>query len=152
MAITRAYVEQVLVGYAGAVLTLAGMSTATDGSNSDLNEPIRAALADMGILAADPSDVSDSDLAGLAASSINRFLEAAKFRLVEYIPLRLTNSVDQKVGRVETKNSQTLGLVLKLLKDISPGDVGTGLGGIRTGHRPQNVAPQAAFRRRVYPS
>jgi hypothetical protein len=63
MPLTRTQVERAEVSRLRAFLEAAGLSTATDGTNPDLNEPMAATLNRFGVVPADRSAVTDDDLA-----------------------------------------------------------------------------------------
>ncbi|MHC5541347.1 hypothetical protein ACYOEI_24260, partial [Singulisphaera rosea] len=67
---------------ATALATL-GRSTASDGTNPDLNDPIASALEDYGILPADRSNVSDDDLSKIDDSIQGQFVDWTEIRALE---------------------------------------------------------------------
>jgi hypothetical protein len=88
------------------------MSTATAGTNEDLDDPISTALQRMGITPADITNVQDSDLAGV--TNVLQLIELAELRLLENI-LGNVDAVDVKVGDRSESLSQ---LAKELRADI----------------------------------
>ena len=153
MALTRAYVEAELVGQRRELLVLAGMSTSVDGSNPDLNDPIRAALFDVGVTAADPTDVSDADLATVPASATSNFMAAARYRLAVKLHGAFAGQPDRRVGMLETKFSQVAEALAKEIASLEQtGEQGaTAAGGVRIGKIRETTNPPIGWlRRRVY--
>lgn len=125
--LTRAAVEYEIVDRIGPRLACVGMSTAVDGSNVNLNGPIRRALADLGRTTATPLLVTDADLAPLMpASSTTPARDAARLeRLCDLACLYAlesvlghtdSNDVDWKAGQDQVWASQ---FVAALQADLS---------------------------------
>lgn len=84
--LTRANVESVLVSRCSVMLTKVGMDGVTkNGTNADLNDPIRRAVRDQGMSVSDPVTVVDSDLSPLSGWLIERLYDSAELRLLETI-------------------------------------------------------------------
>lgn len=85
-ALTRAPVEGVLIRRAGTILRAVGLDgTTQNGTNADLNDPIRRALRTLGCDSADPINVVDADLAPVTGWQVEKLLDAAELRLLESI-------------------------------------------------------------------
>lgn len=112
MTVTRVQVEKILVKRARRRMEFVDMSTATAGTNEDLDDPISTALQRMGITPADITNVQDSDLAGV--TNVLQLIELAELRLLENI-LGNVDAVDVKVGDRSESLSQ---LAKELRADI----------------------------------
>lgn len=73
------------LGLPGGFLDLLGIDLAATGSNPALNDPLRQALRRMGFAIADPSAVSDADVAAVPAAREDEFLARAEIRLLETV-------------------------------------------------------------------
>lgn len=87
MSLTRAQAEAMLVRRCGRWMSRAKMAVVTDGTNADLNDPIRLALQAMGLAVADVTSVSDADLVALdvATTKLDEFLDRAEVRTLESV-------------------------------------------------------------------
>lgn len=83
--LTRYYVEKVTVGRCKGLLTQAKLSTALDPDtpNEDLSDPLATALEELGVLPADRSNVTDTDLLAISPSLQARFLDLVELRALE---------------------------------------------------------------------
>ena len=59
--------------------------TTNNGTNGDLNDPIRRAARQIGVAVADPVTVADADLAGLVDWQVEYLFDVAELRLLESI-------------------------------------------------------------------
>ena len=81
------------------------MSAAHDlGTNDDLNEPIRTALADLEIVAVDVLAVSDTDLAGVADEDHNALFDLCEFNVLRIVANKMTE-VDERRGPISDSYS-----------------------------------------------
>lgn len=120
MAITRAQVEQSIVGRLRGKMALAGLSTIADGSNPDLNDPISVALRKLGKPVSNP--VADHDLISLTDYEYDELLDRAELRTLQNIVGSL-DLVDITVGsRRESLNQlaeQCEKAIARLMRSIS---------------------------------
>lgn len=96
MSLTRANVEREVCNLIGRIMRLAGLHGGTfDGTNADLNGPMRDALTRMGYSIADPAGltVGDADFAALNTKALRR--------LMEWTELFTLEQVDRDWWRVE---------------------------------------------------
>jgi len=94
VSVTRVEVEQILHRRCGQYLTEAGMSV-QDGVNPWLTDPLRWALAMLGIESASIVAVTDTDLANVTRGQVDALLDLAELRALESV---LTNLTDVKVS------------------------------------------------------
>ena len=95
---SRANVEAVIVKRLGVMLRAAGLdSTTVAGTNVDLNDPIGAALMQMGYPVADIALVTTAEVAAVPALKLNKFLEVVEARTLSNI-LQSLNDVSVFVG------------------------------------------------------
>ena len=106
MSLTRAKVEQELVGRCGPLLTATGMAVTYAGSNDSLNGPIGYAIRKAGGTTADPLAVSDADVATVAEADFDALFDLAELRTLENI-LGNWDEVDTTVGPTSEDLSQT---------------------------------------------
>lgn len=86
MPVTATQFRTVLIRRCGRKLAYAGMDSATVvGTNLDLVDPMREALASLGLAAADVSDVTDDDLAAVADHQQPQLLDVGELRCLESI-------------------------------------------------------------------
>lgn len=84
--LTRANVESVLIRRCATLLTKVGLDGVTqNGTNADLNDPIRRAVRDNGMGVSDPVTVTDTDLSSFSGWVIERLYDSAELRLLETI-------------------------------------------------------------------
>ena len=84
--LTRAAAESQLVRRAGKIMVRVGLDgTTQNGTNVDLNDPIRMAVRYMGLAVADAITVVDADVAPIIGWAIEQFLDLAEFRLFQSI-------------------------------------------------------------------
>ncbi len=115
MTITRAEVETILIRRCGSLLTAADLDgTTLNGTNVDLNDPIGAALRQMGYTVASLTAVADSDLQPVATDDIDQLLDIAELRTLENIEGNL-DEVDITVGpRSESLNQLSTRVTKKI--------------------------------------
>jgi hypothetical protein len=93
MSVTRQRAEADVVNGLGATLLgLAGLATTRDGAaapNPDLDGPLFRALDHLGYLAADPTNVTDADLAQVPPGREARFLDYLRIMVVDLARTRL---------------------------------------------------------------
>jgi hypothetical protein len=90
MPLTRAQAEADVVAALGPdLLAYCGLATTTDGTNADLNGPLARALDHLGYVVADPSNVTDADLAQVPPNRVVRLLDYARIMTVDLARLRL---------------------------------------------------------------
>ena len=83
-ALTRARIEDAILKRCDAMMTAVGMNAVTrDGTNSDLDDPIRFALNDLGWTVADPLTPADIDLLPVTGVYVDRVLDGAELRVLE---------------------------------------------------------------------
>lgn len=73
MTLTRLYLDTSVVDYLGPWLTQVGLSTATDGTNATIAGRVAEAMEAFGLSVADPSNVTDEELAAVPAGQEKRF-------------------------------------------------------------------------------
>ncbi len=131
MPLTLASVDTVLVGRLRGKLASLSLSVLVDGTNPDLMDSIRKALAWVGVVPADPALVTDADLAPIPAGGpTERFLDAATLELL-YVMLGQCVDVDQMLDSEQQMLSQVARqieamikmLEARLLKPYGPGMV-----------------------------
>lgn len=83
MALTRSNIETEVVSELGPLMTLAGKSITTSGTNEDLNGPLAFALQALAITPNNPASVTDGDVANLDNSQFS-----AVCQLTEYYVLK----------------------------------------------------------------
>jgi hypothetical protein len=152
VAVTRTYVESEMARDVGDLLTLAGLSELTDGTNPDFNAPIRMALRSLGLIPADPTDVSDSDLASVAAVQLDDFLVKARYHLLLRIRTRLASLVDYRLDQLEEKMSQAYRALLSEIEAIEeelPAGAGMGGGAVAGPRSKPTNPPEAALKPRI---
>jgi hypothetical protein len=106
MSITRAQAEQILQYRIGGYLSDAGM-TVDDSPNPWLTDPLRWALAMLGITTASIVDVTDADLAAVTAAQTDAMLDLAELRTLEAVQTNLV-SVGTWVGPIKEDTSRTV--------------------------------------------
>lgn len=109
MTITRAAVEASLVARASRKMALVDFSIVTDGTNTDLNDPMATALRKMGLVVAAPT-VADSDLVGLDDQGVDELIDRAELRLLENILGNYDLTSISLGGRTENLNQIADGL------------------------------------------
>lgn len=96
--VTRANVESILIKRLGALLQQADLDgTTIDGSNADLNDPIRWALTYLNISVVSVMSVADVDLDGITLTTLDKFLDLAEYRTLQTINTQL-DDVNIRVG------------------------------------------------------
>lgn len=106
MALTRAQFETILIDRVGGWLTEAGKDgTSHEGANPDLNDPIGYAVRRLGGTVADPTNVADADLSGLASTDYDAGFDIAEWRALENLARGL-RKVDTRVGPLSQSFSQ----------------------------------------------
>lgn len=113
MPLTRAAIELTLirpVGLGPRLVDVGLDGTTSDGSNADLTDALVRAAISMGLPLADPSTVTDADLAGLSGQAYLRFLDYATLFALGSI-LGRWDLVDWSAGNVSEQSSQLLGLL-----------------------------------------
>lgn len=97
MGLTKQVLEEIIVKRCGKKMSLVDMSTTTDGTNTDLNDPIVTALLEMGIEVDDVSNVSDDEIGIVESSQHNEFFDRVERRTLESIAGNL-DMVNLQVG------------------------------------------------------
>lgn len=117
MALTRAQFETILIDRVGGWLTEAGKDGAShEGANPDLNDPIGYAVRKLGGTVANPVNVADSDLAGIASTDYDAVFDIAEWRALENL-LQGLRKVDTRVGPLAQSFSQLRRDVLDAAKE-----------------------------------
>ncbi len=113
MAITeRAKYETILVARTGKLMVAADLDgTTVNGTNTDLNDPLGAAIRDAGGAVSDISSVVDADIASITAS-VDQFIDTAELRVLESIEGNL-DDVDTTAGTQSRRFSQLAAQVAK---------------------------------------
>lgn len=118
-ALTRIQVETILVGRTYDLLSHVNLSTAHDlGTNDDLNEPIRVALADLEIIAADVLAVTDTDLAGVADADHNTLFDLCELAMLTTVLNKMTE-VNERRGPISDSFSQLPERVAKRIMTLT---------------------------------
>jgi len=98
MTITRSILETILVRRCGKWLIAAGLDgTTVNGTNPDLNDPIGYAARKLGLTVANPTSVSDGDLAALNLDELDKLLDVAEYRALQTV-LENFEAVTLEVG------------------------------------------------------
>lgn len=119
MAITREQLDTIMVRRIGSLLTECNMDgTTTDGTNTDLVEPLRWALAQAGYSTASIVDVTNTDLLSVATTDLDKLLDLFELRCLESASTKFTN-VDEVAGPRERKYSQLGRRLADLINDKS---------------------------------
>jgi hypothetical protein len=85
-ALTRAVLESILIRRCGRRMAFAKLDGITqNGTNLDLNDPIREGLDSIGVTAANAINVADSDLATISGKRLSQILDVAELRVLESI-------------------------------------------------------------------
>lgn len=114
MPVTRALVVSKVVNRVGGLLARAGLPTTPDETNDALLDPAQKALVLwLGVATADPSALTDADLAGVTGARAEKLFDAATLEALNLILGRLA-LVDERVGERDQKNSQLADQVAKL--------------------------------------
>jgi len=104
MSITRIDAEQILNRRIGGFLAEAGM-TVDSGVNPWLTDPLRWALAALGVESASVVAVTDADLAVLDAAKVDALLDLTELKALEAVQTNLT-AVDVTAGPLQERRSQ----------------------------------------------
>ncbi len=138
---TRAEVAVEIIGRVGAWFALVGKSAVTDGTNPDLNSPIRRALAALKITVADPAHVTDAEIGQVPAAKVEEFFNLVEFFALDGLTGSITGSVSQLGPRREdqTKIVAPLTARLKRLSDLTKDD------------RPDAPVEAGEFKRTIFP-
>ncbi len=138
---TRADVEVEIIGRVGSWFALVGKSSVTDGTNPDLNSPIRRALASLKITVADPAHVTDAEIGQVPADKNEEFFNLVEFFALDGLTGSITGSVSQLGPRREdqTKIVAPLTARLKRLSDLTKED------------RPDAPVEAGEFKRTIFP-
>ena len=150
--LTRAGVESELIDRCGGLMTKVGRDgTTCDGTNPNLNDPIRRGLRTLGLDTADPIIVADGDLAGVNGWNIEKLLDAAELRATESIwgnwgevaeKIDLgSKELQQLADRIERRIDH---LVLRLRQPYGPNTGAPVVGSIRHGRYTPNDQPVLA--------
>jgi hypothetical protein len=136
MTLSRADVEAILLGRAGAFMSEAGMdATTTTGDNESLNGPIAYSLAKMGATPSDVTFVTDSDMGGLSTEDFPAFIDIAYMQLLSDIHGNLP-LVDIQVGPRKENLSQLVRQLerrMAALQDLIIQQYGIGVGSLEAG-------------------
>lgn len=98
-ALTRAAIEAVMIRRCGGKMIAAGLDGKTqDGTNADLNDPIRTAVSAMHIITVDPINVADVDVAQVTGYAISKLLDLAQLGVL-YAVLGNWTDFDQQTGQ-----------------------------------------------------
>jgi len=117
MALTRTIAETILVKRLGPMMTAAGMAVTIIGTNADLNDPLAWATRQLGHTTADPSTVTDAELASVAVANYDDFLDLAEYRALQNV-LGALDDVDLTVGPRSEKLSQLAAQAQKKLDQL----------------------------------
>ncbi len=131
MTLTRANVESIIVQRVGPLMSKAGMAITFAGANSSLNDPIGWAIRKAGYTVVDPALVTSADVAGVATTNIDTFLDYVEYRTLSSILTNIT-LVDVKVGSRQENLSQMAEQIQKRLAWLG-GLLGIGVGELTTG-------------------
>ena len=127
--LTRSQYESLAVDECGPWMLKASMAVTADGTNASLNAPLRKALAGMGVAAADPTAVTDDDLAAIDfAADGEEFNARLTLAVLETCQTRIARS-DALVEGVQSLHSPMMkalaqivdGRRAALLADFGPG-------------------------------
>lgn len=79
MTITRAQIETILISRTGGLLLAAELDVTTvNGTNADLADPISKAASLLGIEVADVTNITDTELSGVAQTDVTELLDRAE--------------------------------------------------------------------------
>jgi hypothetical protein len=85
-ALTRAALESILIRRCGRRMAFANLDGITaNGTNLDLNDPIREGLLSLDISAVNPVQVADSDFVNVQGPQVSQILDVAELRVLESI-------------------------------------------------------------------
>jgi len=104
-AITRIVAAQVIVKRLGPLMEVAGMAVTIAGANADLDDPFAWALRRVGGTTAAVNTTTDAELALLASTKYDDFLDLAEYRTLKNI-LGALDAVDVVTGPRAEKLSQ----------------------------------------------
>ena len=101
MSLTRAMLETTLLRRCSSIMARVGLDSITsNGTNADLDDPIRIAMRDLGFNIIDPLVVADADLVPVTGVYIDRLLDASEMRILETC---LNNLTDVNMGLGEER-------------------------------------------------
>lgn len=152
---TRAEVEGVLLARCGRAMAVVGMDALTaNGTNADLNDPIRASVRLLARAVSGDVVVADGDLAPIAGSTLEKLYDLAERRTLETV-LNNYVYVDRQVDRDAQKLDQfrkglqdrIAYLTTRLAKPYGPGAGGAVASRIQAGrHRVTDATRGNPFR------
>src|SRR6185436_5322633 len=156
MSLTRSQTEvELLTRVRGIMGVVPGLDASTsDGSNLDLNGPIRRALGFIGYFAVDVGNVTDTDLASVTGWQVEQLFDVAELRLWENIwgnwpywkyqisdasasPEQLADRICDRISMLEERIREPYG------PNVGSGAVGV----IVQDNRPPSDVPVAPLRR-----
>jgi len=140
---TRAYAEVILVNRCGALLTFVSKDgTTVDGSNTDLNDALGAAIRRLGGTVTDPTSVVDADIQTVDSDYFDALVDVAELRLYYSIRGNLT-AVDTTAGPFSDKFSDIgdyLDAQIKALTDRIESEHGLGGPEAQAGYIVRSIA------------
>lgn len=117
MPINRAAVETALISRIGRRFTFIKLNGTThDGTNADLNDPIREALGYLGVVPVDPTAIADVDFATVTAGGLTKLYDVAELRCLETVAGNW-DQFDQTKGISQQMLGKMLDSLLALIKD-----------------------------------
>lgn len=116
MALTRAQVETILISRVGGWMSEAGLEVSTAGGNPDLNDAIGYAVRKVGGTVANVTNVTTTDLSGIASDDYDALLDLAEWRALTNLARGL-GKVDTRVGPLAQSFSQLRRDVLEAAKE-----------------------------------
>jgi hypothetical protein len=135
MSFSRIQVETTLVQRCGGLMTEVSFSTSTDGTNTNLDNAISYALSRLGYSVADPTTVTDAEIALLDTTDWLAFIDIATLQLLADILGNLA-LVDITVGPRKEALSQLARQIqnrMKTLQAYIQDEYGIGVGALETG-------------------
>lgn len=97
MPITLAAMEGEVVNRIGGKMALAGMSVATDGTNSAIHPAIRDGLAYVGLAPADPIAVTDADVAAVPVRHFKAYRDSCTLEALYIVQGVIQDAFDQQI-------------------------------------------------------
>lgn len=104
MTLSRVRAETTMILRLKRYMVAAQMGITFVGTNTDLNDPLATALAQMGAPAVDPLAVTDADVAGIAALREVEYLDRVELRLLKNILGNLPDTDMSTGGKSEARN------------------------------------------------
>jgi|SRR6185437_4426837 len=117
--LTRADIESQTVARIGKLMTLVGLDGVTkDGTNADLNDPIRRSVRFSGYSVTDPALIQDVDLVPIVDLEVERVYDLTELRTLETIWSNWSY-VDMKASLQEQKLSQLTDRIEKRIEFLT---------------------------------